>query len=135
MGIWNAHTSVGNIMGSLLSGAALSSTVHSFPHTCSSHSSLLFSSLSLVLISPLLFFLFRVFVFPFLTLIMEPTSVCSSLSCSLPSYVAGMHGNDWPMAFYLSGGLISCMGLIVCCILPNKPEDVGLPSLAEEERR
>jgi len=39
------------------------------------------------------------------------------------------------MAFYLSGGLISCMGLIVCCILPNKPEDVGLPSLAEEERR
>lgn len=72
MGIWNAHTSVGNIMGSLLSGAALST---------------------------------------------------------------GMHGNDWPMAFYLSGGLISCMGLIVCCILPNKPEDVGLPSLAEEERR
>ena len=111
MGIWNAHTSVGNIMGSLLSGAALSSTVHSFPH--SSHSSLLFSSL------PSFFFF----------------SVCSSLSCSLPSYVAGMHGNDWPMAFYLSGGLISCMGLIVCCILPNKPEDVGLPSLAEEERR
>ena len=93
-----------------------------------SHPSPLFSSLPS-------FFFFSVFVFPFLTLIMELTSVCSSLSCSLPSYVAGMHGNDWPMAFYLSGGLISCMGLIVCCILPNKPEDVGLPSLAEEERR
>ena len=70
MGIWNAHTSVGNIMGSLISGAALG---------------------------------------------------------------MGMHGNDWPMAFYLSGSLISCMGIIVCLFLPNKPEDVGLPSLDEEE--
>ena len=70
MGIWNAHTSVGNILGSLISGAALG---------------------------------------------------------------MGMHGNDWPAAFYCSGGLISIMGIIVFLFLPNKPEDVGLPSLKEEE--
>jgi len=73
MGIWNAHTSVGNIIGSLLSGAALG---------------------------------------------MNPTV---------------WHGNNWPMAFYLSGSLIGAMGLAVFCFLPNKPEDVGLPSLKEEE--
>ena len=72
MGIWNAHTSVGNIMGSLISGAALG---------------------------------------------------------------MGMHGNDWPMAFYISGCLIGCMGLVVFTFLPDKPEDVGLPSLDEEEEQ
>ncbi len=70
MGVWNAHTSVGNIAGSLISGAALG---------------------------------------------------------------MGMHGNDWPAAFYLSGALIAAMGVVVFLFLPNKPEDVGLPSVAEEE--
>ena len=70
MGVWNAHTSVGNIVGSLVSGAALG---------------------------------------------------------------MGMHGADWPAAFYFSGGLIGIMGVLVFLFLPNKPEDVGLPSIQEEE--
>ena len=70
MGVWNAHTSVGNILGSLISGAALG---------------------------------------------------------------MGMNGADWPAAFYLSGALIAIMGVLVFCFLPNKPEDVGLPSVLQEE--
>lgn len=71
MGVWNAHTSVGNILGSLISGAALG---------------------------------------------------------------MGMNGADWPAAFYLSGALIAIMGVLVFCFLPNRPEDVGLPSVLEEEK-
>jgi OPA family glycerol-3-phosphate transporter-like MFS transporter 1/2 len=70
MGVWNAHTSVGNIVGSLVSGAALG---------------------------------------------------------------ISMDGADWPAAFYLSGGMIGVMGMLVFLFLPNKPEDVGLPSIQEEE--
>lgn len=70
MGIWNSHTSVGNILGSLISGAALS---------------------------------------------------------------FGMNGNDWPAAFYLSGGLIAFMGIIILIFLPNHPHDVNLPSVEEED--
>eukprot|EP00462_Mataza_sp_D1_P005998 CAMPEP_0175120008 /NCGR_PEP_ID=MMETSP0087-20121206/384_1 /TAXON_ID=136419 /ORGANISM="Unknown Unknown, Strain D1" /LENGTH=607 /DNA_ID=CAMNT_0016401411 /DNA_START=124 /DNA_END=1944 /DNA_ORIENTATION=+ len=73
MGVWNAHTSIGNILGSVISGWALS---------------------------------------------------------------LGLNGNDWPAPFYISGGLIATMGLIVLLFLPNHPKDLGLdvePDPPDEE--
>lgn len=39
-----------------------------------------------------------------------------------------MNGNDWPMAFFIPGGIIFTMGLIVAAFLVAHPHDLDLPS-------
>ena len=40
----------------------------------------------------------------------------------------GMHGNDWPMAFFIPGGIIFTMGLVVLAGLVAHPHHRDLPS-------